>query len=103
MGDNERQRLNSWKEISAFLNRSDKTARRWEVERQLPVHRVPGGSKSSVFAYVEELELWLAGPPDLEEVPIRKSRHATLARMISGSRSLWMDSIMGDLFLQDSG
>jgi tetratricopeptide (TPR) repeat protein len=57
-------RLDSWKEIANFLRRDARTVRRWERERQLPVHRVPGGERSGVFAYVSELESWLnaSGP-----------------------------------------
>ncbi len=36
-----------------------RTARRWEATRKLPVHRVPGGGRSGVFAYRSELEQWL--------------------------------------------
>lgn len=52
-------RLDSWKEIASFLHRDARTVRRWERERKLPVHRVPGGERSGVFAYVAELEEWL--------------------------------------------
>src|SRR5271154_2924586 len=53
--------LVSWKEIAAFLNRSERTVKRWERERGLPVHRVPGGERGSVFAYPGELGDWLKG------------------------------------------
>src|SRR5271154_700694 len=53
--------LVSWKEIAAFLNRSERTVKRWERERGLPVHRVPGGERGSVFAYPGELADWLKG------------------------------------------
>jgi tetratricopeptide (TPR) repeat protein len=52
-------RLNSWKEIAAFFDKDVRTLRRWEVERKMPVHRVPGGPRSGVYAYVNELERWL--------------------------------------------
>jgi len=52
-------RLDSWKEIASFLHRDARTVRRWERERHLPVHRVPGGERSGVFAYVGEIERWL--------------------------------------------
>jgi tetratricopeptide (TPR) repeat protein len=55
----ESPRLDSWKEIASFLHRDARTVRRWERERRLPVHRVPGGERSGVFAYVSELESWL--------------------------------------------
>lgn len=53
--------LVSWKEIAAFLNRAERTVKRWERERGLPVHRVPGGERGSVFAYPDELADWLRG------------------------------------------
>ena len=53
--------LVSWKEIAAFLGRSERTVKRWERERGLPVHRVPGGERSGVFAYSSELSVWLLG------------------------------------------
>ena len=52
-------RLDSWKEIASYLHRDARTVRRWERERRLPVHRVPGGERSGVFAYVGELDRWL--------------------------------------------
>jgi len=58
---NSERRLDSWKEIAAFFGRDERTVRRWETERELPVHRVPGGGRSSVFAYNDELADWLEG------------------------------------------
>jgi TolB-like protein len=54
-------RLDSWKEIAAFFGRDERTVRRWEKERGLPAHRVPGGARGSVFAYANELADWLKG------------------------------------------
>ncbi len=53
------RRLDSWKEIAEFLGRDVRSAQRWERERGLPVHRVPGTKGGAVFAYVEEVESWL--------------------------------------------
>lgn len=53
------RRLGSWKEIAAYFGKDIRTVRRWEVERGLPVHRVRGGERGSVFAYISELEDWL--------------------------------------------
>jgi TolB-like protein len=36
--------------------------RRWETERGLPIHRVPGSARGVVFAYTNELEEWLRRP-----------------------------------------
>ncbi len=60
-GRNSQKRIDSWKEIAAYLGRDARTAIRWEKERGLPVHRVPGGQRQAVFAYRHELEAWLAG------------------------------------------
>ena len=59
--------LVSWKEIAVFLDRSESTVKRWERERGLPVHRIPGGERGGVFAYSDELADWLKGKAlDLE-------------------------------------
>ena len=58
----QKKRLDSWKEIAAFFARAERTVKRWEAERGLPVHRVPGGARSAVFAYSDELTDWLKGP-----------------------------------------
>jgi tetratricopeptide (TPR) repeat protein len=54
-------RLDSWKKIAAFFGRDERTVRRWEKERGLPAHRVPGGERGVVFAYTDELREWLKG------------------------------------------
>src|SRR5690242_2685885 len=53
-------RLDSWKEIAAYLGRSEKTARRWEDREQLPVHRLLHEKRGSVYAYTGELDRWWA-------------------------------------------
>ena len=53
------ERLGSWKEIAAYLNREVRTAQRWERERGLPVHRVPGAKRGGVWASRAELDAWL--------------------------------------------
>ena len=57
------RRLDSWKEIASFFARDERTARRWEKEHALPVHRIPGGAKGRVFAYESELREWLMASP----------------------------------------
>lgn len=60
MADPERRRLDSWKEIAHYLGRDVRTVVRWEKERGLPVHRVPGGRSRTIFAQTDELDQWLA-------------------------------------------
>src|SRR5512140_122990 len=54
-------RLDSWKEIARYIGRDVSTAIRWERERGLPVRRVPGGKRGSVYALTDEIDRWLAG------------------------------------------
>ena len=48
----------SWKEIAAYLDRDESTARRWEREASLPVRRHREGGRSSVYAFASELDAW---------------------------------------------
>jgi len=57
-----RARLDSWKEIADYLGKSERTAKRWERERSLPVHHVPGHGHGSVYAFAAELDEWLLSP-----------------------------------------
>jgi tetratricopeptide (TPR) repeat protein len=62
-------RLGSWKEIAAFFDKDVRTVRRWEAERSLPVHRIPGGRRGGVYAYVSELQAWLANEEEAAPEP----------------------------------
>ncbi len=57
-GANSPRKLVSWKEIADHYGCDVRTARRWERERGLPVHRAPGNKRSGVFAYTSELDCW---------------------------------------------
>jgi Tfp pilus assembly protein PilF len=56
------RRLDSWKEIATFFDRDERTVKRWEKERSLPIHRLPGGSRGRVFASTNELYAWMHSP-----------------------------------------
>ncbi len=51
-------RLDSWKEIASYLRRSVRSAKRWEKEEGLPIHRHLHGKRDSVYAYGTELDVW---------------------------------------------
>jgi adenylate cyclase len=51
-------RLDSWKEIAAYLGRSVRTVRRWETSEGLPVHRHMHRALGSVYAYKGEIDRW---------------------------------------------
>ena len=52
-------RLDSWKEIAAYLNRDVTTVQRWEKREGMPVHRHLHGSMGSVYASRAELDVWV--------------------------------------------
>ncbi len=52
-------RLDSWKEIAAYLGKTERTVMRWEQTRGFPVHRVPGGQRQAVYAWRHEIDAWL--------------------------------------------
>jgi Tol biopolymer transport system component len=51
-------RLDSWKEIAAYLNRDVTTVQRWEKREGMPVHRHLHDRIGSVFASRAELDAW---------------------------------------------
>lgn len=53
------RRLSGWKEIAAFFGKDERTMKRWEARRGLPVHRLPGVGRATVYAFAGELEQWL--------------------------------------------
>jgi hypothetical protein len=77
--DRDRDHLDSWKEIAAYLRREVRTER-WERREGLPVHRHFHAKASSVCAFKDEIDAWLhsrsraaSEPASKEEYPV----HAT--------------------------
>lgn len=67
-------RLVGWKDIAAYLGKTDRTVKRWGRERGLPVHRVPGTAKTSVYAYANEVDRWLESA-HIAEAKEKNSKH----------------------------
>jgi len=72
-------RLDSWKEIAAYLNRDLRTLQRWEKTANLPIHRLNKPGMRAVFAYTADLDEWLrqqspkptdASPDDRSVTPV---------------------------------
>lgn len=59
------KRLDGWKAIANYFRRDRTTVMRWARERNLPVHRIPGGVQGSVFALESELAAWAVAFNDL--------------------------------------
>jgi TolB-like protein/Tfp pilus assembly protein PilF len=51
-------RLDSWKEIAAYLKRDVTTVQRWEKREGMPVHRHLHDRIGSVYAFTSELDAW---------------------------------------------
>src|SRR5215469_8433242 len=101
--DSRGRRLESWKEIAAYLKRDVTTVRRWEKREGLPVHRHRHRALGSVYAWTVEIDRWLLGrdrplreeaPPDITvAIPKLVGRqnelrrlHAHLDRALEGHR-----------------
>lgn len=83
-------RLDSWKEIAAFLNRDVTTVQRWERREGMPVHRHVHDKRGSVYALPEELQAWLRArqpEPDAEESTPGPSLQAVMERAANYSAS----------------
>ena len=69
------RRLDSWKDIAAYLKRDVSTVQRWEKREGMPVHRHLHDKIGSVFAFTGELDEWARGrrirpEPAVTERPI---------------------------------
>ena len=80
------ERLDSWKEIAAYLKRDERTVRRWEKEG-LPVRRKIHKKQASVFAYREEIDAWWNDGRQRLESPERPG--------LRKRSTLWLLSSMG--------
>jgi Tol biopolymer transport system component len=111
-------RLDSWKEIAAYLGRGVRTVQRWEREERLPVHRLPHAKRGSVYAHRDELARWWAArgatlaprpsPPSLPEPPAARSGAIPpLERVTSMSAVTFSPSLSSDgrlvVFVSDGG
>ena len=92
-------RLESWKEVAAFFQRGERTVRRWEAERGLPIRRLSGWSKSRVYADVADLEAWrrgaaavLAEPESDDAAPNRPENSSGAA---TRRRAPWLAGLAG--------
>lgn len=79
------RRLDSWKEIAAYLNRDVTTVRRWEKREGLPVHRHRHGALGSVYAFASEVDAWRFGrehPPSdaAPPPPLSEAKHTLVGR-----------------------
>jgi len=65
-------RLDSWKEIAAYLGREVRTVQLWEKSEGLPIHRQQHARLGSVYAFKSELDAWRNGRK-VAAAPVEKS------------------------------
>ena len=107
----ERSRLDSWKEIAAYLGRGVRTVQRWEREEGLPVHRLAHAERGSVFADPAELTQWWQSrqAPPSEKPPIAAAAIAEprLQRVTSTTAATFWPALSSDarmvVYVSDAG
>ena len=87
-------RLDSWKEIAAYLDRDVTTVQRWEKREGMPVHRHQHARMGSVYASRSELDLWargrnLRGPETGNHAPLSDPPESPPDRMPPGVPVRW--------------
>jgi Tol biopolymer transport system component len=80
-------RLESWKDIAAYLRREVRTVQLWEKNEGLPVHRHTHTKRGTVYAYKTELDAWWnSRRAALQEIPPPpKSPRRLFVTLISAS------------------
>jgi TolB-like protein len=93
-------RLDSWKEIAAYLRREVRTVQRWEKSASLPVHRLQLEKQSAVYAYKSELDIWYnERRPNLES----DSEQEEKPTLFESLRQPWIAAAAAALILIVSG
>ena len=93
-------RLDSWKEIAAYLRREVRTVQRWEKSANLPVHRLQIEKQSAVYAYKSELDAWYTERrPHLESDSEPEGKPTLFERL----RQPWIAAAVAALILILSG
>ncbi|HEY2546885.1 MAG TPA: hypothetical protein VGI46_12530 [Candidatus Acidoferrum sp.] len=88
-------RLDSWKEIAAYLNRDVTTVQRWEKREGMPVHRHLHDKMGSIYASRAELDAWArsrklrATQENGNDVPLPTPSVPSQNSAISRSRARW--------------
>ena len=87
-------RLDSWKEIAAYLKRAVITVQRWEKHEGLPVHRHLHGKLGSVWASRGEVDAWWQSRRiELEHEKETPSPEAH-AEFVPDKRKSWRNKIL---------
>lgn len=93
-------RLDSWKEIAAYVKRDVRTLQRWEKHAGLPVRRLQKPGLRAVYAYTADLDGWLRDqdprapdgetPDSGQPTANRESSTTAVAATGRSRRGLWL-------------
>src|SRR5919206_542751 len=93
-------RLDSWKEIAAYLKRDVTTVQRWEKREQMPVRRHLHDKLGSVYAFRSELDAWArnrnltVGQPSEQAAAIsRDGRFVAFLSDRDGRTDVWVTQV----------
>lgn len=89
-------RLDSWKEIAAYLGREVRTVQGWEKTEGLPIHRHQHARQGSVYAFRSELDAWREarkGTTEVSSAPPAK-RLPTSALIAAGCVGLFLIALL---------
>src|SRR5215831_8045515 len=93
--------LESWKQIAAHLNRSERTVRRWEATEGLPVRRREHQKQDTVFAYSDEIDEWTRRRIRKQLRPVEIEPGPELSGSIPGLSSGGTDSTSSNGYLAE--
>ncbi|MBA3974210.1 MAG: hypothetical protein C0504_08345 [Candidatus Solibacter sp.] len=81
----------SWKAIAGHFGVSVRTVQHWELDRGLPIHRMPG-ERGRVYAYADELDAWrISAGPEIE--PPGKPEGSSRFRVWAAAAALSMTAV----------
>jgi len=85
--------LNGWKEIGGYVCRDIRTVERWEKQRGLPVRRVPGAGRATVYALISELDEWLEDSrPEVRDLASDALAGDTVSRSDASLQLQWSEA-----------
>ena len=96
-------RLDSWKEIAAYLRREVRTVQRWEKSANLPVHRFQLEKQSAIYAYKSELDAWYSDRRPTLESDGADSEETEIPAFFERLRRPWIAAGVAALILIVSG
>jgi TolB-like protein/Tfp pilus assembly protein PilF len=96
-------RLDSWKEIAAFLRKTVRTVQRWERSNGLPVHRHGHGKNGSIYAFTTDIDRWLKYEPEGDRKDIRSVVVLPLHNLSGGLSQEYFADGMTESLIVDLG